>query len=96
MENLIFSQIQVSELINAISNEVLKKITPLLPATPAPTSKQIEKYLTRKDVSFLIGVSLPTLHKYTTTGRIKAYRINRQVRYKESEVMAAMAQIKTI
>ena len=96
MENLIFSQIQVHDLVNAISNDVLKKLTPLLPVTPAPAANKIEKYLTRKDVSFLIGVSLPTLHKYTTTGRIKAYRINRQVRYKESEVLAAMARIQTI
>ena len=97
MENLIFSQIQVSDLINAISNDVLAKLTPLFPATPPPsTSNKTEKYLTRKEVAALISVSLPTLHKYTTTGRIKAYRINRQVRYKECEVLAALAQIKTI
>ena len=97
MENLIFSQIQVSDLINAISTDVLAKLIPLFPATPLPdTSNNKEKYLTRKEVSKLIRVSLPTLHKYTVTGKIKAYRINRQVRYKENEVMAAMAQIKTI
>lgn len=97
MENLIFSQIQVNELISAISNDVLEKLTPLFPAMPPPdTSRKTEKYLTRKEVAALIGISLPTLHKYTITGRIKAYRINRQVRYLESEVLAALAQIQTI
>ena len=97
MENLIFSQIQVNDLVSAISNDVFAKLSPLFPAIPPPdTSKKTEKYLTRKEVAALISVSLPTLHKYTTTGRIKAYRINRQVRYKECEVLAALAQIKTI
>ena len=97
MNDLIFSPIQLSELIAGISNDVIERLTPLFPATPPPdTSKKLDKYLTRKEVAALIGVSLPTLHKYTITGRIKAYRINRQVRYKECEVMAALAQIQTI
>lgn len=97
MDNLVFSQIQVNDLISAISNDVLEKLTPLLPAIPPPdTSKKAEKYLTRKEVAALIVVSLPTLHKYTVSGMIKAYRINRQVRYKGSEVQSAMAQIETI
>lgn len=97
MENLIFSQIQVNDLVSAISNDVFAKLSPLFTATPLPdTSPKTEKYLTRKQVAVLISVSLPTLHKYTISGRIKAYRINRQIRYKECEVLAALAQIKTI
>lgn len=98
MENLILSQIPVNELINAISKEVLEKIIPLFPATaPANTSnKQPEKLLTRKEVSKLLRVTLPTLHKYTISGKIPAHRIERQIRYKENEVMAAMAKIQTV
>lgn len=95
-ENVIF-QIPLADLVSAITNDVLAKLTPLFPETTSPdTFNKSEKYLTRKEVSKLIRVSLPTLHKYTTTGKIKAYRIERQVRYKENEVMAAMNQIKTI
>lgn len=99
MENLILSQIPVSDLINAISNEVLEKLTPLLTtATPANTShkKEPEKLLTRKEVSKLLKFSLPTIDKYTANGKLPAQRIERQIRYKESEVMAAMTKIKTI
>lgn len=98
MENLILSQIPVNDLINAISNEVLEKLTPLLTAaTPANTShKEPEKLLTRKEVSKLLKFSLPTIDKYTAHGKLPAQRIERQIRYKESEVMAAMTKIKTI
>jgi excisionase family DNA binding protein len=98
MENLILSQIPVNDLINAISNEVLEKLTPLLTAaTPVNTShKEPEKLLTRKDVSKLLKFSLPTIDKYTANGKLPAQRIERQIRYKESEVMAAMTKIKTI
>jgi|SRR6185312_15214305 len=98
MENLILSQIPVNDLINAISNEVLEKLIPLLPTTTtAQTShNNPEKLLTRKEVSKLLKLSLPTLHKYTITGKIPAHRIERQIRYKENEVMAAMAKIQTV
>lgn len=95
-QNLILSQIPVSDLVNAISSEILEKITPLIPATKPEQPKQSERLMTRKEVSKLLKISLPTLHKYTITGKIPAQRIVRQVRYNESEVMAAMTRIKTI
>lgn len=96
-ENNVIFQLPLSDLINAISNDILVKLIPLFPVTPSlDISKKTQKYLTRKEVANLIGVSLPTLHKYSITGKIPAYRIARQVRYKENEVMAALALIKTI
>jgi predicted DNA-binding transcriptional regulator AlpA len=95
---LILSQFTVSELVNEISNEILVKISPLLLSpTNLSKSQQGEKILSRKEVAKLLGISLPTLHKYTLKGTLIAYRIENVIgiRYKESEVINALKKIKT-
>ena len=60
--------------------------------------KQLEKFsqnfkpkdpitwITRKEASELIGVSLVTIHNWTKEGVIKAYKIGNRVRFKKSEI----------
>ncbi len=52
-----------------------------------------EKYLTRKEAAKKLKVSLPTLHDYTKRGIIKGFRFGSQVRYLESDIMAALTQM---
>lgn len=50
------------------------------------TPKEPEVWLGRKDVSELLGVSLPTLHQWGKDGILKPYKIGNRVRYKRSDI----------
>jgi len=54
------------------------------------------RMLTRKEVSKMLGVSLPTLNSWTKEGIVPAVRINSSVRYRMAEVESAMKDIKSI
>ena len=53
-------------------------------------AKETIEYLTRKEVAKKLHISLPTLNEYTKKGRLKGYRINGRVLYREDEVDAAL------
>lgn len=98
MQDVILSPISVTDLVNAISADVLAKISHLVPQQNALPDKDPEKLLTRSQVATLLGVSLVTLHKYTVSGMVPAYRINggRKVRYKEMDVRHALTKIQSV
>ena len=54
------------------------------------------EYLTRKKVSARLHISLPTLNEYTKTGKLKAYRINGRVLYRENEIDAALTSVESL
>lgn len=43
-------------------------------------------WITRKEVSELLGVSLVTIHNWTKEGVINAYKIGTRIRFKQSEI----------
>jgi len=51
-----------------------------------------DKYLTRREVTQLLKISLPTLHRYTKDGVLRSYRIGGKVRYKQHEVETALKE----
>ena len=51
-------------------------------------------YLSRKDTAEQLCVSLPTLHEWTKSGILKAYRIGGRVLYKLSEIHEACSGVK--
>ncbi len=53
-----------------------------------------EKYLTRKDVSDLLSISLPTLSLWVQKGLIPCYRVSNRVYFKASDIDASLNQIK--
>lgn len=57
---------------------------------PPPEPPAQEELLTRKQTAKLLGITLPTLRKYTCDGLIPGYRIGTRVRYKRSEVIGAL------
>jgi excisionase family DNA binding protein len=59
--------------------------------TPQPQAT--EKLITRFEASVLLGVSLVTIHNWTKSGVITAYRVGNKVRFKENEVFASLKQI---
>jgi len=50
------------------------------------TPKEPTVWITRKETSELIGVSLVTIHNWTKEGVINAYKIGNRVRFKRSEI----------
>lgn len=76
-----------------VQNEVQKIVTELSNNNPEPT---IPEFLTRKETSQLLNVSLVTLHDWTMSGIIPAQRIGTRIRYKKSEVLQSLKDIKTI
>ena len=57
-----------------------------------PTTYQSE-ILTRSDVASLFKISLVTVHQWTQSGVLKAYRLGSRVYFKRSEIEAAMTVI---
>lgn len=53
-----------------------------------------DELLTRNQTAKLLGISLPTLHTWSLSGKLTAYRINTRVRYKRVEVMNALIKFK--
>lgn len=60
----------------------------------ALTKTQQSQILTRHEAAKILNVSLPTLHAYTKRGLIKTFRLGNAVRYKLSDLEAALVEIK--
>ena len=63
------------------------------PQTAAPALA--DQLRTRKETAKIFHVTLATLHQYTLLGKIVANRIGNRVLYKDSDIQAALSQIKT-
>ena len=61
----------------------------------APGEAKISSVLTRKDAAKMLNVSLPTLHFWTKEGVIKGTRIGSRIRYRLSDLEAALVDIET-
>ena len=62
---------------------------------PAIQVNDKSDFLSRKQASELLGISLPTLGDYIKKGKVKAYRIGRRVRLKQSEIESSLKLIQT-
>lgn len=51
---------------------------------------QKTEFITRKEAAKLLGISLPTLHKLTQTGKLASFRIGSQVRYNKKELINSL------
>lgn len=76
-----------AELIDVFKTEFAPLFSSLQPKEP-------EELMTQKDVAKLLDVSNVTVWKYTKDGTIKGYRIAGQVRYKRSEILQSLTEIK--
>ncbi len=95
MQQLILSPITRDELKLDFREVVQQEIKRLFASLMEQQPITAPKYLTRKDTAKRLGVSLPTLNEWTKTGLVQGYRISSRIRYKESELDAALLQIKT-
>ena len=86
MKNTIILQdVTIDDLQEMISSTIDEKLNHFL------HQKELQKYLTRKEVSKLLSISLPTLNEYTKTGKLKGYRIGGRVLYRADEIEDSLA-----
>lgn len=86
--------INEDDLRRIIKEVVSEQISKLHPSHSG--SKKREVYLTRKELSLRLKVSVQTLIDWDRKGILKPYRIGNQIRYKESELESCLESINSI
>lgn len=87
MENIILQGVEKAKFmaeLRQIFKEENKNSTP----SPAPV-KEPDRFITKKEVATLFGVSEVSVWDWEKKGLLTGYRIGNLVRYKYSEVMAS-------
>jgi excisionase family DNA binding protein len=83
-QNILLSPISLDEL----ENRLFARFKTELLSTAPQTAKQTEdEFLTAKQVSKLLGVSLVSLHKWKKDGKLKFHRFGTRIRFKRSEIL---------
>jgi excisionase family DNA binding protein len=86
MTNLILSPISLDELESRIVNRFKSEFQIQTP----PQSPVEDSLLTSRQSAKMLGVSLVTLSKWRTEGRIKFHRIGSRIRFKRAEVLDSL------
>ena len=90
LSGISFDQLQDS-IRTTVKNEV-EQIIKNLPTSQEPAPELI----TRKETAHILGISLPTLNIWTSTGIIPAQRIGTRVRYKRADVYNSLKDVETL
>ena len=93
MDSIILSNYSLQDWQNVINSSVNNALQNHFKHTTAVPPA--EKYLTRKETSKLLNVSLPTLNEYTKNGKINACRFGVRVLYKLTEIEATLHKTST-
>lgn len=88
---IVLSSLTVPDLVGQIARAVCSGMD----TRPQTTTPLREELLTREEAAQLLGITLPTLRDYTKRGLVAGYRIGTRVRYKRSEVLGSLQQIRT-
>ncbi|WP_431212290.1 helix-turn-helix domain-containing protein [Puia sp. P3] len=91
MQELILSSIPLSSLQAAIKDAIRAELGN---ETKASVPQHKEGYLTRKAAAGILNISLPTLHEWTLSGKLPAYRIGSRVLYKKDEIDNALKRMR--
>ncbi|CAA0159645.1 conserved hypothetical protein [Tenacibaculum maritimum] len=91
--------IKITQIQELDANELLKQFQDLHAELLAikeniSNSKKADILLTRKQTAEILQISLVTLWNWTKGNTLTAHRIGNQVRYKKSEVLNALQEIK--
>lgn len=84
---------QKQRLISGIANEIdqmksnlIRRVTEM----PDGDFANLSDFITPKKAASIIGISLPTLHKYTELGILKKYRLGNKIYYRQDELFEAI------
>lgn len=84
IHNFLLSPISLDELEQRLVSRIK---TELLSTAPQRTNEVEDDFLTAKQVSKLIGISLVTLHKWKKNGKLKFHRFGSRIRFRKSEIL---------
>ncbi len=82
--NILLSPISLDELETRLVSRFKTEILATAPKNPKESE---DVFLTAKEVSKLLGVSLVSLHKWKRDGKIKFHRFGTRIRFKRSEIL---------
>jgi excisionase family DNA binding protein len=92
MENQVLIQkTSLSDLKTMISDTIEQYLS-----SAVQTETSVTAILTRKQAANMLNISLPTLHCWTKEGVIKGTRIGTRVRYRLSDIEAALVDIQNL
>lgn len=94
-ESTIIVGVPAGKLEDMIAGAVLSGLRVFHNGREQVTATPPEELLTREEAAQLLGITLPTLREYTNRGLVTGYRIGTRVRYKRSEVVNSLQQIRT-
>jgi hypothetical protein len=92
-ENLIVSQVNPEELKNALIDSVKHQLEEFKNHLEQPKTND---YLSRNDVSKMLGITLGSVHNWTKKGVLYAYQISGRVYYKRSEIEESIVKLKKV
>ena len=93
-ENLIISQVNPEELKNALIDSFTNQLNEFKKHFEQP--KKTNEYLSRNDVSKMLGINLSSVHNWTKKGVLRAYQISGRVYYKLSEIEESIVELKKV
>lgn len=86
-ESIIFKNISPEKLKAIVSEATIEAVKKVL------DSRKEVKYLSRQEARKILGISLPSLDKQITRGKIRAQRIGGRVLITESDLKNALTEI---
>lgn len=92
MNEIMFTGVNLNQLLEKIGQLIESKLTSIAPQT---TLNNQSKFITRHEVARLLKITLPTLNEWTKLGWLQSYKIGNRVLYKEPEVVACIDQLAT-
>ena len=93
-ESTIIVGVPAGKLEDMIAGAVLSGLRVFHNGREHATGTPPEELLTREEAAELLGITLPTLREWTNRGLVTGYRIGSRVRYKRSEVVNSLQQIR--
>lgn len=83
-EQILFSPIALDELETRLVTRLKSELNTI---QTVPTTPQEDDFLTAKQTSKLLGVSVVSLHKWKKQGLIKYHRFGSRIRFRKSEIL---------
>lgn len=88
--SIILQELTPDELFSKIRELIAEELSKKLELKTPPS------YLTKQEVSDKLRLSLPTVTRLTSMGRLSGYRIGRRILYLSDEIDQALTEIETL
>lgn len=90
MEQIILQGITADDLFKRLDSMIKDQMILLSKELKKPSTNSDQEYLSRKEVSQILKISLPTLNTWTKEGLLPSHRIGSRILYKPEDVTTAL------